>query len=87
MSTSTEIHHVPQQFAPNRYAMVGEDVDDIIRVCSWIVRPQSWDFYKRALRRDLERYGKSLIDPHAGSGNGYSVYLTGYTDGLIWPYQ
>ncbi len=70
MNTSTEIHHLPKQFAPNRYLMVGENVDDIIRECSRIVRPQSWVFYKQALRRDLERYGRSLIDPHAGSGNG-----------------
>jgi hypothetical protein len=55
--------------------VVGEDEDEIIKQMRSRIRPQSFDFYARELRRELKVEGQSVVDRHAGNGVSYTVFL------------
>jgi len=67
----------------NQCDVVGDDIDEIVEAMILRVRPQSKEFYRKELRRDLERNGESLVDVHAGGGIHYRVCLTGHADQLM----
>lgn len=67
----------------NQCYVVGDDVDEIVAEVIRSVRPQSKDFYRCELRKDLEERGHSHVDVHAGNGVRYSVYVKGHTDELV----
>ena len=70
-----EVNHTPTKTDQSSYKITGASVDDLIDECMKRIRPQSKEFYKRELKKDLTKHGISLIDRHAGMGSYYTVIL------------
>ena len=70
-----EVKHAPTKTDQGSYKITGASVDKLIDECMKRIRPQSKDFYKRELTKDLNNNGISLIDRHAGMGLYYTVVL------------
>lgn len=69
-----DINQTPTDHTQNSYEMVGDSVDELIEECLKRIRNQSQAYYKKELRKDLEKRGFTYIDVHAGMGNSYKVY-------------
>ena len=70
-----EVSHAPTSHDTNSYTIVGDSINELIEECLKRIRPQSKEFYKKELRKDLESKNKSLIDRHAGMGVFYKVIM------------
>lgn len=75
MEMTSSIKHTPTNTDTNSYTIIGDSIDELIEECLKRIRPQSKDFYKSELRKDLEAKNTTLIDRHAGMGSYYKVIL------------
>lgn len=72
MTTET---HTPQENSLYRYLIESDSIEEAI---AWVlprIRNISKAFYKKEIRNDLEKNGKSIVDSHAGQGVFYLIKL------------
>ena len=69
------ITHTPKELSYNRYTIVGDDLEELIKDTIKRIRPQSKIYYEKELRIDLLKNKESMIDVHAGVGISYIIKL------------